>query len=119
AKERDTTEGETLVDRLFLPGQKNALPIRASDRALALLLVARDEAHRVSNALRVKKGKTRLRSRLDDIRGIGPRTRSVLLRALGSAQAVAEASEETLIAAGATERQAKAIRQAFLLEYRS
>jgi excinuclease ABC subunit C len=111
AKPRITAAGEEEGDRVFRPGQKNAVPVRGNS-ALSLLLLARDETHRASNALRKKVGrKRRLRSELDGGPGVGPKTRGKLLRNLGSLRDVLTASEEQLIAAGATKRQAQAIRE--------
>ena len=111
AKPRVTSTGEEEGDRVFLPGQKNPIPVRASS-ALSLLLLARDETHRASNALRKKVGKRRrLQSELDGVPGVGPKTRAKLLRTLGSMSGVLAASEEALIEAGATKRQAQAIKQ--------
>lgn len=111
AKPRTTASGEEEGDRVFLPGQKNAIPVRSSS-ALSLLLLARDETHRASNALRKKVGrKRRLRSELDDVAGVGPKTRGKLLRNLGSLREILAASEEQLVEAGATRKQAQAIRQ--------
>lgn len=111
AKPRVTASGEEEGDRVFRPGQKNPFPVRTSS-PLSLLLLARDETHRASNVLRKKVGrKRRLRSELDAIPGIGPKTRSRLLRSLGSLAAVRSATERELIEAGATRRQAHAIRQ--------
>ena len=104
--------GEKLVDRVYLPGQKNPIPLSIAP-ALQLLALARDEAHRASNALRTKVGsKRRLTSELDSVPGIGPRTRSLLLSHFGSTQAVASASEAQIVAAGTTAKQAKAIKKA-------
>ena len=111
AKPRITATGEEEGDRVFRPGRKNAVPARANS-ALSLLLLARDETHRASNALRKKVGrKRRLRSELDRVPGVGPKTRGKLLRNLGSLRGVLAATEEQLIEAGATRRQAEAIRQ--------
>ncbi len=57
AKEKPNVLGDKLVDRIYLPGQKNPLEVRESHRALSMLAVARDEAHRASNALRLKLSK--------------------------------------------------------------
>lgn len=112
AKPRVTASGEEEGERVFRPGQKNPIPVRASS-ALSLLLLARDETHRASNALRKKVGRRkRLRSELDAVPGIGPKTRSKLLRSLGSVAAVLSATEQELVAAGATKRQARAIKEA-------
>ena len=111
AKPRITAAGEEEGERVFRPGQKNAIPVRASS-ALSLLLLARDETHRASNALRKKLGKRRrLRSELDAVPGVGPKTRGKLLRSLGSLREVMAASEEQLVEAGATKRQAQAIKE--------
>lgn len=110
AKPRVTASGEAEGDRVFRPGQKNSIPVRSSS-ALSLLLLARDETHRASNALRKKVGrKRRLRSELDRVPGVGPKTRGKLLRAFGSLSGVLAATEEALIEAGATRRQAAAIK---------
>jgi len=111
AKPRITVAGEEEGDRVFLPGQKNPIPVRASS-ALSLLLLARDETHRASNSLRKKVGrKRRLRSELDGVPGVGPKTRRKLLRNLGSLREVLAATQEQLIEAGATQRQALAIKE--------
>jgi excinuclease ABC subunit C len=99
AKERENVAGETLVDRVFLPGQKNGIALRPQTAALSILARARDEAHRFSNKAREKLGKTRrLRSSLDGISGIGPKTRKALLDALGSIDRISRASDEELLA---------------------
>jgi len=109
AKEKQNVLGEELVDRVYVAGRKNPVELRSS-HALVLLAQARDEAHRVSNALRIRLGRgQRLRTRLDDIRGIGKKTRVALLRKLGSLEAISAATLEQLIAAGATSKQARAI----------
>ena len=111
AKPRITAAGEQEGERVFRPGQKNAIPVRINS-ALSLLLLARDETHRASNALRKKVGrKRRLRSELDRVPGVGPKTRSKLLRNLGSLREVMAATEQELLEAGATRKQAQAIRQ--------
>ena len=110
AKEKQNVMGEELVDRIYVPGRKNPVELRSAAPALNLLAQARDEAHRVSNALRVRLGRgLRLRTRLDDIRGVGKKTRVLLLRKLGSLEAISAATLEQLIAAGATSKQARAI----------
>jgi excinuclease ABC subunit C len=112
AKPRVTAAGEAEGDRVFRPGQKNAIAARGSS-ALSLLLLARDETHRASNALRKKVGrKRRLRSELDGVPGVGSKTRGKLLRNLGSLREIMTATEEQLVEAGATQRQARAIKEA-------
>ena len=111
AKPRITATGEEEGERVFRPGQKNPIPVRSSS-ALTLLPLARDETHRASNALRKKVGrKRRLQSELDRVPGVGPKTRTKLLTALGSLAGVLAATVEQLVEAGATKRQAQAIKQ--------
>lgn len=113
AKEKGNVMGEKLVDRVYLPGQKNPIAVRSTP-ALQMLAFARDEAHRASNAFRIKLGaKRRIRSELEDIKGVGPATRTKLYTALGSLDAIRKASLDELISAGATRRQAMAIRRVY------
>ena len=110
-EDEETALGEKVVDRVYLPGQKNPIALRESSPALMVLALARDEAHRVSNRLREKVGKRKtIRSELEAVPGIGPKTRRRLLGTLGSLRAVQLADEELLVRAGATRAQAKAIR---------
>lgn len=90
---------DALVDRVYLPGQKNGIPLAPNSAPLHFLARARDEAHRFSNRARERLGKgRRLRSELDDIPGIGPVTRKALLKALGSIEAIQSASDDELLA---------------------
>src|SRR6185437_10901712 len=113
AKERETKAGEKMVDRVYLPGQKNGIPLRPTSAALFFLARARDEAHRFANHARKKLGKARrLRSEIDDIPGLGAETRRVLLRELGSMAGLRAASDERILAVtGVTKRHLKALRK--------
>jgi excinuclease ABC subunit C len=108
AKEKENVAGDTLVDRVYLPGQKNPIALK-SHSAL------RDEAHRFSNRARERLGKAhRFKSELDGIAGIGPPTKKALLKHLGTVQAVKEATDEALLAVpGVTARHVKALRKWF------
>jgi excinuclease ABC subunit C len=98
-----------------LPGQKNPIALRPNSPELFLLARARDEAHRFSNRGRTKIGKRRrFESELDTIEGIGPKTRTSLLKTLGSVAALREASDEAILAVpGVTRRHLQALREAF------
>jgi excinuclease ABC subunit C len=110
AKEKPNALGTELVDRVYTPGRLNPVEVRSAMSSLGILAQARDEAHRVSNALRIRLGKgQRLRTQLDDVPFVGKKTRIALLKKLGSMEAVSAASVEQLQAAGATLRQARAI----------
>ena len=115
AKEKENVAGETLVDRVYLPGQKNPIPLRSHSASLFFLARLRDEAHRFSNRARERLGKARrLRSELDDVRGIGPATKKALLAHLGTVAAIKRATAEELAAVpGVTSRHVAALRKAF------
>ena len=112
AKERETVLGEKLVDRVYLPGQKNGIPLRPGSTALFFLARARDEAHRFANYARERLGKKgRLRSELDDISGLGT-AKKILLRELGSLAAVRAATDAQILAVpGVTKRHLVALRK--------
>ncbi len=110
AKEKENVMGEQLVDRIYVPGRKNPIELRSASHALVLLAQARDEAHRASNEARTRLGRgKRLRSELDDVPGIGKKTRILLLRKAGSVDALRAASADELVAFGASTKQARAI----------
>lgn len=113
AKERETATGEKMVDRVYLPGQKNGIPLRSTSSALFFLARARDEAHRFANHMRKKLGKARrLRSDIDDVPGLGAEVKKALLRELGSIVAIREATDEKILAVtGVTKRHLTALRK--------
>jgi excinuclease ABC subunit C len=115
AKERETLGGETLVDRVYLPGQKNPVPLRSTTTSLFLLARLRDEAHRFSNRARMRIGKKRrFHSPLDDVKGLGPRTKKAILTHLGGVPAIQAADDAALLAIpGVTARHVRALREAF------
>ncbi|WP_437936259.1 excinuclease ABC subunit UvrC [Sorangium sp. So ce341] len=113
AKERETQSGEKLVDRVYLPGQKNGIPLRSTSSALFFLARARDEAHRFANHARKRLGKARrLRSEIEDIPGLGGAVRTALLRELGSLEGVRRATDAQILAVtGVTKRHLSALRK--------
>ncbi|XXX75154.1 excinuclease ABC subunit UvrC [Sorangium sp. So ce134] len=113
AKERETQSGEKLVDRVYLPGQKNGIPLRSTSSALFFLARARDEAHRFANHARKRLGKSRrLRSEIEDIPGLGSAVRTALLRELGSLEGVRRATDAQILAVtGVTKRHLSALRK--------
>jgi len=115
AKEKENVLGDKLVDRVYLPGQKNPIPLRPNSPELFLLARARDEAHRFSNRGRKKVGKKRrLGSELDQVPGIGPKTRVALLKTLGSLAAVRSASDEVILGVpGVSKKHLSALRAWF------
>ncbi|MEZ4286748.1 MAG: excinuclease ABC subunit UvrC [Polyangiales bacterium] len=104
-------DGNESGDRIFRPGWKNGVPVRG-DHGLALLAMARDETHAASNRFRNRSQKAALfTSALDEIAGVGPKTRTRLLRSLGSVDAIAQATDDELLEAGASPKQVLAIRE--------
>jgi excinuclease ABC subunit C len=115
AKERENLAGEKLVDRVYLPGQKNPVPLKSGTTSLFLLAHLRDEAHRFSNWARARIGKKRrFRSPLDDVKGLGQATRKALLKHVGNMAAINAADDATLLAVpGVSPRHVRALREAY------
>jgi excinuclease ABC subunit C len=85
---------------LYTRDHADPIALAPSDPALLLLQRIRDEAHRFAVAFHRRARTTRdLRSELDEVPGIGPRRRRVLLTAFGSLAGVRRASREELAAA--------------------
>ena len=112
AKERDLTSGDRVVDRLYLPGQKNAIELRSHAAVLGFLAHLRDEAHRFSNRARERLGKVRrFHSALDDVKGVGGETKKRLVERFGSVRGILQASDAELGAVeGMGAKQVAAIR---------
>jgi len=115
AKERENLAGEALTDRVYVPGQKNPIPLRSTTTSLFLLARLRDEAHRFSNRARMRIGKKRrFHSPLDDVKGLGPKTKKALLLHVGNVAAIGAVDDATLLAVpGVTARHVRALRLAF------
>jgi excinuclease ABC subunit C len=115
AKEKENTQGEKLIDRVYVPGQKNPVGLKPNAPELFWLARARDEAHRFANRMRKKAGKRRrLASALDGIAGIGPKTRRALLQHVGGPERLQAASDAELLAIeGIGPRHVRALRAHF------
>ena len=99
-------------ERVYVPGRKNPIVLRANSPATHLLQRIRDEAHRFAVTFHRKlRSKTLATSQLDQIIGIGSITRTKLLKRFGSLANVAEASEEALREAGLSERVVRQLRR--------
>lgn len=86
-------------DRLYIPGRKNALRLKADHPVLLLMIRIRDEAHRRAISYhRYLRGKDLTESDLDFIPGIGIKRKKLLLKHFKDIRAVAEASPEALSA---------------------
>ncbi|MFT7687054.1 MAG: excinuclease ABC subunit C [Candidatus Azotimanducaceae bacterium] len=89
------------LESLFVavPGSDRYKEIELSpdDPGLHLIQHIRDESHRFAiTAHRLRRGKKRQRSGLEDIDGVGPKRRRALLRHFGGVNRVESASEEEL-----------------------
>jgi excinuclease ABC subunit C len=86
-------------EELFLPGRSDPVILDRDSQALYLVQRVRDEAHRFAVTFhRQKRGKTAIRSALDDLPGVGPKRKKALIGAFGSVKRIREASEEQLAA---------------------
>ncbi|HHW09470.1 MAG TPA: excinuclease ABC subunit UvrC [Firmicutes bacterium] len=85
------------LEEVVLPGQDETLRLPGNSQALQLLMRIRDEAHRFAvtyhRQLRAKKTAA---SVLDEIEGIGPKRKRLLLKHFGSLRAVRAATLEEL-----------------------
>ncbi|MBU1042686.1 MAG: excinuclease ABC subunit UvrC [Proteobacteria bacterium] len=86
-----------LTDRVFRPGRRNPVALRAGSPALLFLQRVRDTAHRfvISKSRRAGR-KTRLDSALLNIPGLGPALARRLWDAFGSLSAMRQAAPEQL-----------------------
>ena len=104
--------GPTLGDRLFLPGRKNPLLLKSDQPLHFILGRLRDEAHRFAITYYQKRHrKDALHSRLDEVRGIGPKRRQALIREFGSVDRLAKVSVDKISQVpGISRKLAEAIR---------
>lgn len=80
-------------ERVFLPGHREPRVLKQNSDELYLLTRIRDEAHRVAITYhRELRKKATLRSKVDEIEGIGPTKRGQLLRHFGSVKKLREAT---------------------------
>ena len=88
-------------ERIFLPGRKNPIVLRANSPATHLVQRIRDEAHRFAITFHRKlRSKALMASQLDQVSGIGEITRTRLLKEYGSLTNIAAATNEELSASG-------------------
>ena len=77
------------LEEIFLPNQKNPVLLPRTSASLRLLQILRDEAHRFAlKNHRHQRTKRTLTSQLDNIPGVGPKRRNVLLQTFGSVQRI-------------------------------
>jgi excinuclease ABC subunit C len=82
---------------IYLPGRKDPLNFPANSPALFLIERLRDEAHRFAITFYRKiHQKSLKRSALDEIPGLGPKTKKLLIKNFGSALGASQATEAEL-----------------------
>ena len=85
-------------DHLFLEGSSQPVPLSADNAMLYLLQRIRDEGHRFAvSGHRLRRNRNSIHSLLEDIPGVGPARRKVLLGHFGSAKKLKQASIEQLL----------------------
>jgi excinuclease ABC subunit C len=100
---RDPTTGRAASESVWLP---------RTSQALFLVQRIRDEAHRFAITYhRAVRGRSGLRSALDEVAGIGPKRKRELLRRFGSVRGIRSATLEELAAVpGMTLKQARQLK---------
>jgi len=101
--ERDLTAAEVTStrERIYVEGRADPIELDPAGEVTHFVERIRNEAHRfVITFHRSSRGRRVLRSKLDEIAGVGPERRSRLLRHFGSVQAVAGAGAEEVARVG-------------------
>ncbi|MHB8870995.1 MAG: excinuclease ABC subunit UvrC [Candidatus Doudnabacteria bacterium] len=85
-------------EEIFIPGRSKPILLSKSNHSLQLLQRLRDEAHRFAITFHKKlRSKQAYKSVLDDIMGIGPKKKKLLIQRFGSVGGVKKASADELI----------------------
>lgn len=88
-------------EELFLPRRSQPILLSRNSNALKLVQRVRDEAHRFAIRFHKKLRDKRIReSILDDIEGVGPKRKQVLLNHFGSIEKIRKSSAEELASVG-------------------
>lgn len=101
-------------EHIFVPGRLAPIKLAPNSPALYLIQRIRDEAHRFAigyhNSLRQK---LTSESRLDDIKGIGPKKKTALIKHFGSIEGIKKATKADLLQLkGINEKIAQKIKEA-------
>ena len=87
------------LNEVYFPGDSVPLYIDKNSETLHVIQRLRDEAHRFAITFhRKQRSKGQVHSALDDVPGIGPKTRTLLLKHFKSLKRIKEASLEDLAA---------------------
>lgn len=100
------------MNEIFFPGDSVPLYIDLNGETIRVIQHLRDEAHRFGIAHhRNKRSKSQIHSELDDIAGIGPKSKTMLLKHFKSLKRLREATVEEVAAVVGAKR-AQALKQA-------
>ena len=100
-------------EEIFVPGRSDPILLEAKSDGLLLLRQIRDEAHRFAVTYHRKlRTKRSLGSVLDEIAGVGPKRKSLLMKRFGSVQNLSRATTDEIAAAGIPQELAARIRDA-------
>ncbi len=95
--EKDDIDVMHSPERLYYPGVEEPLVLDQSCQEILLMAHIRDETHRRAIGFHRKQREAAgLHSKLDDIEGIGPKRKALLLKEFGSVKKIAEQSPETI-----------------------
>ncbi len=87
------------LDEIYFPGDSIPLYIDKNSESLRVVQHLRDEAHRFAITFhRKQRSKSQIHSQLDDVKGIGDKTKKLLLKQFKSLKRIKEATEEDLAA---------------------
>jgi excinuclease ABC subunit C len=99
-------------EALFLPGREEPVRLPEGSPGLRLLQQMRDEAHRFAVAYhRLRRERAGMATELENIPGVGPARRRLLLKTFGSLERIRLASVDELIRAGIPRAVAEAIKE--------
>ena len=85
------------LEEIYFPGDSIPIYLDKNSYTLKLIQQVRNEAHRFGiNFHRDKRSSEMTRSTLDEIKGIGPKTKDILLKNFGSVEKIINSSEEEL-----------------------
>lgn len=85
------------IEEVFVPNSSSPILLKPGSVELRLLQRIRDEAHRFAITFhRQLRTKEQTKSDLDEIAGVGPKTRDLLLKIFGSTEKISQASQEEI-----------------------
>lgn len=106
------------IDRIYIPGRKNPIPLSETSQELLFLMRVRDEAHRFAITYHKKlRGKKALESELDSIPRIGEKRKTMLLKHFGTVATIREASVEELSSVSGMDKRAAEELKRYLIPF--